>query len=239
MSTEARTCPTCGSDCNERDELIKAEREIERLTAEREAIRALLPDAYFPGSKDWAQGDLKQRVECLKTWLSDAHAEASVANFAYEHVTAERDALADSCEAKADRIDRLGEMVERVAAERDALRAALAAAPLTRQQIHEVMTEHYPLDSLLRENVEHFEACVRRIERAHGIGTDAAPAPAPPDEWIVCNRGTDVADGLTYTEALQYLTPKRLARGWFAVCVVDMDSRAMHAARAQAQGGKP
>jgi len=25
------TCPTCGSDCNERDELIKAEREIERL----------------------------------------------------------------------------------------------------------------------------------------------------------------------------------------------------------------
>jgi len=30
---QADTCPTCGSDCNERDELIKAEREIERLRA--------------------------------------------------------------------------------------------------------------------------------------------------------------------------------------------------------------
>ncbi|MDH5640874.1 MAG: hypothetical protein OEY28_06235 [Nitrospira sp.] len=28
-------CPTCGSDCNERDELVKAEREIERLRAEK------------------------------------------------------------------------------------------------------------------------------------------------------------------------------------------------------------
>lgn len=27
------TCPHCGSDCNERDELIKAEREIERINA--------------------------------------------------------------------------------------------------------------------------------------------------------------------------------------------------------------
>ncbi len=27
----ASICPTCGSDCNERDELTKAEREIERL----------------------------------------------------------------------------------------------------------------------------------------------------------------------------------------------------------------
>lgn len=41
MSTpEAQPCPACGSDCNERDELIKAEREIERLTAERDALRA-------------------------------------------------------------------------------------------------------------------------------------------------------------------------------------------------------
>ena len=29
----AGTCPTCGSDYNELDELIKAEREIERLRA--------------------------------------------------------------------------------------------------------------------------------------------------------------------------------------------------------------
>ena len=41
---------------------------------------------------------------------------------------------------------------------------------LTRQQIDAVMTEHYPLDSLLRENVDAFEACVRDLERLHGIG---------------------------------------------------------------------
>lgn len=29
----AGVCPVCGSDCNEMDELIKAEREIERLRA--------------------------------------------------------------------------------------------------------------------------------------------------------------------------------------------------------------
>ena len=42
--------------------------------------------------------------------------------------------------------------------------------PLTRQQIDAVMTEHYPLSSLLREEVDAFEACVRDIERLHGIG---------------------------------------------------------------------
>jgi hypothetical protein len=42
--------------------------------------------------------------------------------------------------------------------------------PLTRQHINAVMTEHYPLDSLLRENVDAFEACVRDLERLHGIG---------------------------------------------------------------------
>ena len=45
-----------------------------------------------------------------------------------------------------------------------------ARTPLTRQQIDAVMTEHYPLDSLLRENVDAFEVCVRDIERLHGIG---------------------------------------------------------------------
>lgn len=43
-------------------------------------------------------------------------------------------------------------------------------APLTRQQIDDVMTQHYPLSSLLREEVDAFEACVRDIERLHGIG---------------------------------------------------------------------
>ena len=42
--------------------------------------------------------------------------------------------------------------------------------PLTRQQIDDLMTEHYPLDSLLRENVDAFESCVRDLERRHGIG---------------------------------------------------------------------
>ena len=46
---------------------------------------------------------------------------------------------------------------------------APAPQPLTRQQIDDVMTKHYPLDGLLRENVDAFEACVRDIEAAHGI----------------------------------------------------------------------
>ncbi len=32
-------CQECGSDCNERDELTKAEREIERLGAENIALK--------------------------------------------------------------------------------------------------------------------------------------------------------------------------------------------------------
>ena len=43
-------------------------------------------------------------------------------------------------------------------------------APLTREQIDAVMTEHYPLSSLLREEVDAFEKCVRDLERLHGIG---------------------------------------------------------------------
>jgi hypothetical protein len=49
-------------------------------------------------------------------------------------------------------------------------RAVKPRAPLTRQQIDDVMTQHYPLSSLLREEVDAFEACVRDIERLHGIG---------------------------------------------------------------------
>lgn len=33
LEQQVDTCPTCGSECNERDELEKAEREIERLRA--------------------------------------------------------------------------------------------------------------------------------------------------------------------------------------------------------------
>lgn len=42
--------------------------------------------------------------------------------------------------------------------------------PLTRQQIDDVMTQHYPLSSLVREEVDAFEACARDLERLHGIG---------------------------------------------------------------------
>ncbi len=34
VASEPETCPTCGSYCNERDELDKCEREIARLTSE-------------------------------------------------------------------------------------------------------------------------------------------------------------------------------------------------------------
>lgn len=47
---------------------------------------------------------------------------------------------------------------------------ATPRAPLTREQIDAVMTEHYPLSSLLREEVDAFERCVRDLERLHGIG---------------------------------------------------------------------
>lgn len=40
LEQQVDTCPTCGSECNERDELTKAEREIERLRAEVEVLRA-------------------------------------------------------------------------------------------------------------------------------------------------------------------------------------------------------
>ena len=40
----AEACPTCGSDCNERDEIFKAEREIERLQRKIESLRMYAED---------------------------------------------------------------------------------------------------------------------------------------------------------------------------------------------------
>jgi hypothetical protein len=54
--------------------------------------------------------------------------------------------------------------------DRDAALKQSRREPLTRQQIDDVMTQHYPLSSLLREEVDAFEACVRDLERLHGIG---------------------------------------------------------------------
>lgn len=42
--------------------------------------------------------------------------------------------------------------------------------PLMRQSIEDVMTEHYPLESLLRERLDAFEKCVRDIEQRLKIG---------------------------------------------------------------------
>ena len=51
----------------------------------------------------------------------------------------------------------------------------------------------------------------------------AAPLPArepqPPEDWAVYSQGACVADGITWAEAFDYLTPARLERGWSAVCV--------------------
>lgn len=56
------------------------------------------------------------------------------------------------------------------------VKESLPVGKLTRKQIDDIMTEHYPLESLLRENVDAFEACVRDIEKA--LATQS-PAPAP------------------------------------------------------------
>lgn len=53
---EGSVCPACGSDRNERDELDKAEREIERLRAEVEVLRA--DSERLTGERDVAIGML-------------------------------------------------------------------------------------------------------------------------------------------------------------------------------------
>ena len=50
------------------------------------------------------------------------------------------------------------------------------------------------------------------------------PAELEPGNWIVYNSGAEVASGLSFAEARDYLTPERLARGWCAVCVVDQSN---------------
>ena len=53
-------CPTCGSDCNERDELEKAEREIERLRAALEKAN----DQAERFERGWyLRGDVLERLQ--------------------------------------------------------------------------------------------------------------------------------------------------------------------------------
>lgn len=69
-------------------------------------------------------------------------------------------------------------VIEDLRAEAAELKRSQTLAPLTRKQIDDLMTQHYPLSSLLREEVDAFEECVRDLERLHGIGVLAA-APQP------------------------------------------------------------
>lgn len=60
-ASSAGACPTCGSDCNERDELTKAEREIERLraalasTQQAEPAQAAVPKDFFTHKNAWRE----------------------------------------------------------------------------------------------------------------------------------------------------------------------------------------
>ena len=78
---DANTCPTCGSDCNERDELTKAEREITRLSAEVDALKRTHDEA-MKRSHEVTQEMARQfetEVEALRAkatafdWLQAEH----------------------------------------------------------------------------------------------------------------------------------------------------------------------
>lgn len=45
-----------------------------------------------------------------------------------------------------------------------------------------------------------------------------------PLNWSIYNSGAEVASGLLFEEAWDYMTPERLARGWCAVCVVNQEN---------------
>lgn len=50
------------------------------------------------------------------------------------------------------------------------------------------------------------------------------PPRRKPQDWSVFSTGAEVASGLTFEEAWDYLTPERLERGWSAVCVVNKNN---------------
>ena len=55
LEQQGDTCPTCGSECNERDELTKAEREIERLRAEVQRLRIALEQIEHEANQPYIQ----------------------------------------------------------------------------------------------------------------------------------------------------------------------------------------
>ncbi len=70
------------------------------------------------------------------------------------------------------------------------------------------------------------ELCIGCIpRRPDGSCPSAPPQRQPlPGDWSVFNSGAEVASGLTFEEAWDYMTPERLERGWSAVCVVNKDN---------------
>jgi len=69
------------------------------------------------------------------------------------------------------------------------------------------------------------EATIKKIDPAITAIKQTLAAPVQePVNWSVYNSGAEVASGLTFSEAWDYLTPERLARQWCAVCVVDQSS---------------
>jgi hypothetical protein len=78
-SPDVETCPVCGSDCNERDELVKAEREIERLTKDAEAATTLIRECLAALGEELSAWDtplpihhIKKAHDNCQKWLDRA-----------------------------------------------------------------------------------------------------------------------------------------------------------------------
>ena len=74
---DANTCPTCGSDCNERDELTKAEREITRPSAEVDALKRTHDEA-MKRSHEVTQEMARQFETEVEALRADAQAVAAL-----------------------------------------------------------------------------------------------------------------------------------------------------------------
>ena len=104
------TCPTCGSDCNERDELEKAEREIERL-------RGIVPEVLERLNDEMCDENERLRAELA------AAKEGVVQDMVVQALRAENKALRAHITNQNKELDELIPMAEKLEAENEALRA--------------------------------------------------------------------------------------------------------------------